>query len=313
MSTNPHELVQCYLSGEATAEETATLQEALKADADLRALYLDFANLDVALEGVAAATEPLDVPRAVATARAPRSPWMQWRPLTAAAAGVALGMFCTSIVWAYVVPWTGKRVVLLREGFESNATRTMPGLPQQAGVWSGDDAEVVPATADLKAKTGTRMLRFSRATHVGENAAKSTWGNVYRLVDLGTPAGENVDSLRLVANFTATPFPEDEEYVCFVELCAVEEGTMPTPLPDNLPWYRENSSAVATRKVPLKGDGSWKSINVVMPLPPQTRFALVHVAVMRAKPARSAEPVEFGGHYVDDVKLELIPPSSGVR
>ncbi len=50
----------------------------------------------------------------------------------------------------------------------------------------------------------------------------------------------------------------------------------------------------------------------MMPLPPQARYALVHVAVMRAKPARSAEPVQFGSHYVDDVKLELISPS-GVR
>ena len=38
-----------------------------------------------------------------ATAKAtPRSRWLHWRPLAAAAAGIVFGMFCTSMVWAGV-------------------------------------------------------------------------------------------------------------------------------------------------------------------------------------------------------------------
>ncbi|MGV3660561.1 MAG: hypothetical protein ACO1TE_10270 [Prosthecobacter sp.] len=312
MKTDWHELIQRYAAGTATESEAAALQQALKADADLRATYLDHMNLDVALEAVADAEELLAEARPLE--KSPQQPhggaWVQWRPLTAAAAGVVLGMFGTSMVWSYVVPHTAKRVALLREGFESGMARTAPGLPKEAGVWSGDEAEVVPAPADFKAKTGACMLRFTHATHVGENASKSSWGDVYRLVDLGSPAGENSDSLRLVANFASAPFPASEEYLCSVELCAVEEGAWPTPPPENLPWYRENASSVAARKMPLKGDGAWLPINVVMPLPPQARFVLVHVAVMRSKPATSAAPVQFRRHYVDDVKLEIVSPSA---
>jgi hypothetical protein len=306
------DLIDQHLNGTMDEETRAELEERLLHSATDRARFWELAESHTLLH------EGLQQQHAGALAEPtkqrvkPRPFWFQWRPLTAAAAGIVLGMFGTSMVFAYVAPRTPIHAIMLREGFESGIVRTTPGLPKETGVWSGDDAEVVPETDRLKAKTGGHMLRFNSATHAGENAPKSAWGDVYRLVDLGAVAGEEMASLRLVANFASTLAAKDEEYVCFVELCTVEEGAMPAPMPNNLPWYRENCSANATRKFPLKGDGSWKAINVVMPLPPQARFALIHVAVMRAKPVRSAEPVHFGSHYVDDVKLELISPS-GVR
>ena len=38
---------------------------------------------------------------------------------------------------------------------------------------------------------------------------------------------------------------------------------------------------------------------------PQTRYVLVHLAMRRRKPYPPTEPVQFSGHYLDDVKLEL--------
>ncbi|WP_395740465.1 hypothetical protein [Prosthecobacter sp.] len=303
-------LIDEHLNGTMSDEARAELEERLLHSATDRARFWELAESHALLhEGLQGQrVEETVKPRAKV-----RSVWLQWRPIAAAAAGIALGMFGTSMVFAYVAPRMAKRVVLMREGFEAEVVRTVPGLPTETGMWSGDDAEVVDAAGDLKAKTGRKMLRFGSATHAGENAAKSAWCDVYRLVDLrGVAAADEMASLRLVANFVSTEVAKDEEYVCFVELCAVEEGVMPVVPPDNLPWYRENSAAMATRKLPLKGDEQWKAINVMMPMPPQAKYALVHVAVMRAKPARSAEPVKFGSHYVDDVKLELITPS-GVR
>jgi hypothetical protein len=302
------DLIDQHLNGTMSHETRAELEERLLHSATDRARFWEMAESHALLH------EGLQQQRteAVAPRVKPRTVWFQWRPLAAAAAGIALGMFGTSMVFAYVAPRTPSRTVLLREGFESGVVSTTPGLPKEASVWSGDEAEVVEGTDQLKAKGGSRMLRFSRATHAGENAPKSNWCDVYRLVDLSGVASDEGVSLRLVANFASTTMAKDEEYVCFVELCTVEEGTLPTALPDSLTWYRENSAAIASRKLPLKGDGNWKAVNVMMPMPPQARHALVHVAVMRAKPARSAEPVVFGGHYVDDVKLELISPS-GVR
>ncbi len=53
MSPHWHDLIQNHLAGRTTPEEVLALQEALKTDAELRALYLDYMNLDVALEAMA--------------------------------------------------------------------------------------------------------------------------------------------------------------------------------------------------------------------------------------------------------------------
>ena len=54
-----HDLIQRHLAGMASPEETTTLEDALEKDADLRNLYLDYANLDNALEASAEAAKAL--------------------------------------------------------------------------------------------------------------------------------------------------------------------------------------------------------------------------------------------------------------
>ena len=86
MKTDWHELIQRYLAGLSTAEETDMLQAALKTDAGMRALFLDYMNLDVALGALAG----IDVDRGLATQEQRQTRWFSWRPLAAAAACAAL-------------------------------------------------------------------------------------------------------------------------------------------------------------------------------------------------------------------------------
>jgi anti-sigma factor RsiW len=53
MTNHWHEQIQRFVSGQASAAEAAALQEALTKEVELRALYLDYVNLDVALGAVA--------------------------------------------------------------------------------------------------------------------------------------------------------------------------------------------------------------------------------------------------------------------
>ncbi len=82
MNTDRHELIQRHLAGLTTAEETDTLQAALKSDPKLRALYLDYMNLDVALGALAGAADRVKAHR-----------WTTWRPLVAAAACAVLLLY----------------------------------------------------------------------------------------------------------------------------------------------------------------------------------------------------------------------------
>ena len=298
------DLIRRYLEGTATREETQSLETLLLNDPGLRREFLRYANVDAALAGTRR-------PQYLVARDRKRVAWLQWRPLAAAAAGLVIGMFCTSVVFAYTSPKfaMAKAAVarlLWSEGYESGPAVILPGLPRKTGVWSGDEARVVGVENGLKPRTGSKMLRFVSATFAGENAKKSAWGDVYRLVDLRGQVGKGKATVRLTANFDGVAFPAGEEYACFVELCALEEDVAEAPQPLALPWVRENSASVAGRKFAMKGDGVWQEAMAEVPVSPQTRFVLAHLAVLRRKPFPSAEPVQFGGHYADDVKLELL-------
>lgn len=98
MTADLHELIQRYMAGTITDEENATLREALKTDVELRTLYLDYMNLDVALEALAGATETAyDLPPIISSPPKPRAAWSYWRPLTAVA--IAVLVLLGSVPW----------------------------------------------------------------------------------------------------------------------------------------------------------------------------------------------------------------------
>jgi hypothetical protein len=96
MNDHWHEQIQRHMSGRSSAEESAALCEALSRDAELRALYLDYMNLEATLgaaaEAGAAAAVGADGPAAGRPARA-RLAWHGWRWLAPAAACAALAVF----------------------------------------------------------------------------------------------------------------------------------------------------------------------------------------------------------------------------
>ena len=90
-----HEQIQRYVSGQAGVEEVAALQAALQADAELRALYLDYINLDEALGAAAgAATDREGAPGVLdAASSSPASTsahYWRWFAVAAAACVVAV-------------------------------------------------------------------------------------------------------------------------------------------------------------------------------------------------------------------------------
>jgi hypothetical protein len=97
MKNNWHEQIQRYAGGQASAEEVAALQAALNENAELRTLYLDYMNLDVAL-GAAAEAATITQNGIGRIATSPRSParsslhYGLWLAAAACAALVMIGM-----------------------------------------------------------------------------------------------------------------------------------------------------------------------------------------------------------------------------
>lgn len=86
MNAHWHEQIQRCVAGDAEPKEIAALQQALKKDAELRAFYLDYLNLDMALGAAAEAATITENRLNNTTAVSPH----HWRWLAATAACAAL-------------------------------------------------------------------------------------------------------------------------------------------------------------------------------------------------------------------------------
>lgn len=309
MNHDWHDLIQRYIAGTLPDDDALALQNALKSDKDLRALYLDYMNLDVALgshaESRAAVNEILASPMAGETSRPTR--WLSWRPLTAAAAGIMLGMFCTSVVFGYVGPRVAEKVrPVFSEGFESGVSTTAPGLPRVAGLWSGDEAEAVNATPAMKARSGGKMLRFLSATYPGEDSPRSQWSDVYRLVDVRGLAGAGRTVARLSASFAQDILSPEERFAGRAEALAIDRELSAVPTPLSLAWLQQNNSAMGSRRAVLTSARTWQDVSVEVPITRETRYVVLHLAMVQEQPYIHSGAVQFAGHFMDDVKLEII-------
>ena len=292
------ELVRRYLGGEATLEEARRLESMLAVDAQLRRDYLAYARVEAGLSSKVR-------PKLVKTASPAR--WLSWRPLTAAAAGIVFGMFCTAVAFGYVTPRVMEMVkTVFSEGFESGVTKTEPGLPREVGQWGGDEAEVVSSTSQVKAHGGGKMLRFFSATYPGENSPRSQWGDVYRIVDVRGLADAGYTVARVSANFAQGAATAEERFVCRVGAFALDQelNTLPSPLSHS--WLQQNNSATGSRRAMLTGAGRWQEVTVEVPITRETRFVVLHLAVVQEQPTLTSGIVQFPAHFMDDVKVELI-------
>src|SRR5436190_986010 len=82
-----HQLFGTHSDGTITPEEHAELQERLRHDPKARRLWFLHQDVDDGLHGI------VHAPAATDTRKPSRSRWLQWRPLTAAAAVVAMAFW----------------------------------------------------------------------------------------------------------------------------------------------------------------------------------------------------------------------------
>ena len=310
------ELLQRWSDGSITADELRELTAKLAEPEHQSALLDDWlleSSLPDRFPGAAVAALP-EAQRMTGLLKAAEptqtrrwSGWLSWRPLTAAAAGLVLGMFCTSVVFGYVAPRAVEKVkLLLSEGFESGDFKTPPSLPLEVERWSGDKAEVVKASPSVKPHGGGKMLRFLSATYPGEDSPRSQWGDVYRLVDVRGLAGSGRTVVRLSASFAQGAASAEERFVGRAEALAIDKELSALPTPLTHAWLQQNNSAMGSRRAVLTTAQKWQEVSVEVPITPETRYVMLHLAVVQEQPILPSGAVQFSGHYMDDVKLELV-------
>ncbi len=311
MNIPRHELIPLihgFLDGTLDPEQAASLNAQLRADSEARDLYLQLTDTHSCL----AVDEGLWIHRSTGSPHAETDLTRARRfsqktlPLTAAAAGVILGILCSSMVFAYVAPARHRARNIFAEGFESAPQKTTPGIPRSPGTWSGDEAGVSVSTRAVQPHSGQRMLQFLSATHPNENSPRSLWGDIYRVIDLSTLADSGKRAVRVSAWFAQGPKADDRKFSCSVHAILLEKELNALPERADIAELLRHSAASASRKVALSSGGTWKEVAVDVPLSPQTRYLVLHLAIAQDQPQLSSGSVNFPGHFVDDVQVSIL-------
>ena len=295
----------------ARAELNTLLRENADARSTMARLMVDEQALTSRLrdDSIVALLEPA---QAVETALRTSPRWFAWRPLTAAAAGIVFGMFCTSMVFGFGVARRSlERVVsLFQESFEIGPAPLVTGIPQELNVWCGDESELVEMYEEMKPAQGKKMVRVLRSDFAGRVSSKpSQHGDLMRVVDVRpflreANGGEVV--MTVSALFNAAPFPEAERYDGMVTLYALGQlgSTEDSLLDDALAHSRGECRSLD------RDPGSWQSASTRLLLPTGTEFVMLKVS-FRPGPARGTSPsplpnyVGFAGHFVDNVRASI--------
>lgn len=320
-----HTLFSAALNGTMTDAEKVRLAEVLKSSAEARALWFLYNDNECSFSEM----KPRAVDGSVRTPSAsPRrsSPWFQWRPLMAAAAGLVIGLCSASLVWGYAGTQSAKAVTLLRDSFESGSPPQVNGVPVDPGHWSGDYSEVLGEHHNVKPAGGQRMLRFLRADYAGKTSGDGYIADVYRLIDLNDAdlqIARGDASVSVEASFRALSQEKLGRVLCNVTIHALDALPTPEERHDLFLNPRDgvavgdedgrqpgaNILATATRHgVFDSASGSWHLSRTELLVPPGTRYLMVHLHewLLDSRGPREPQPVEFAGLYVDDVRVTLI-------
>ena len=217
------------------------------------------------------------------------------RPITAMAAGLVIGLFSASIVWAISAPkaTTERLFSLLNGSFDEN--RLERGFPHQTGFWSGDEAAI---------RDG--QLRFiAPGSDSGDPTGRAISCDVFQLVDLRplrhalSPEGDSV--LELSADFVDGRAPNTKPSVSFfgqLYLFSGDPASLHQTWPQSIPEALASGSAqVTTLGSDAKGT---RTLTAKCLIPAQADFAVIQIA---ARP--NLRPAKLDGLSADNVKLTL--------
>lgn len=312
-------LIDRFLAGEVVQADVDALESMLAQDAAARHRFRRVASLDATLRDWAAAE--------AATAawgsnperdEAKRRHQQQARPWIAAVLvlGLVIGVLSSTVVFAATIPWRTRAPVITLAGFgwTSNSPPGQAGIPDRFDAWGGDYCRLVNAEQAVAPPGGgpiIQMLRSDNATSPtgrGSNSAE-----LWRFIDL-RPLRQRLGSgpLRVTfsAAFNAAAIDDAGRYRFTVGLHAFPTGN-PNEFAALWKQYKADDAAVSSahgRQLADMNPTTWQTVDVQLVVPAHATVLLAHTSIgSMTEPVGGAQPLEFAGHYVANVALQVTP------
>jgi hypothetical protein len=291
MNSDPHRLHHLFgahSDGTITPEEHAELQERLRNDPAARRLWFVHQDVDSGLHGLAHAMEQ---PRSNATAG---GKWFNWRPLTAAAAGLIIGLSSASFVYGLVTPRQVKTQSVLTESFEDEDIPLDRGVPRRMEVWSGDLQTPQSTEGEVKPAEGLRMASLPPVE-------RKKFSYAFRFLDmdkLPPMAASETRQLEVTAQFhSAVPGMRDRFQIRLAVFAEDIAGAREIWVSDQLD---EQALLHVAKTVKRDAAHGWTTVRSMIDVPAGARAVLVSLAAGTAD--NEAQKTE---HFLDDVQIRL--------
>jgi hypothetical protein len=237
------------------------------------------------------------------------SSWVKWilSRTAATAAGIALGICCSSLVFAYALPWSARLSTIFFDSFEAGPAPLTDGAPSAPGHWGGDYVEIVGPHAGVRPARGRSMLRFLRGDYAGMPQDDSRSSHTFRLFDvrgMREDLAQDTALVQLSALFNAAASQGGDPVTCALTIFALDEQALDSEAIKLVGTLSRDSLAMGvSSEVTLDDDpASWQRVSNELRLPPGTDFVMIRVGVSRKL---GAEKRDFAAHYADDVRLVL--------
>lgn len=288
------ELIDLHLLGTISKQEAIELEAALQSSREAREDYRQRCNLDSALRQEAAGQT-----MSIRVASPKPARWLAWRPLTAAAAGIVFGMFCTSVVFGFVVQRGFEKkmpLAVAEPGFENPQMPLARGFPDASAHWGGDEARVVAAENGVSAKDGKWMLRL-------EASPMRMPRFVYQVLDLTSmPSSMSAETREIEISASFAAADAGSSMRCMMRAFAVSESR--EALDTTWLEHRDEAIASASRGLDVMGGGNrWQTLSLKIQVPRAARSLVLFFGVRT--PDKTVPKV---AHYIDDVQVSLIEP-----
>ena len=294
-------LIDASLDGRLIEAEAERLSLRIEESSDARKRYWELASVHGMIEQSMQNALLRAVNEEVLVTSVKTEPSFRWSRFTSGAAGILIGIFSASMVWAYAIPLViqtqreSREIVF--ESFEDPEMKSPRRFPINANRWFGG-MRSVPGKGGMCAVEGTRVGQFA-------NAPQHKFSDVRYIVDLGEYSEPSERYTRLIEVSGSFFSPDlDRTSVFRIDVAAFSQS------PDAVQpvWIdRQHFDDVVLQRVgrnysPEPGDQPiWHEVKLSMEIPPGARSLVVSLSAGKRAPGGANSD-----RYLDAVRVHLV-------
>ena len=290
-----------YLEGSLTEVDARALSNQIEQSSEVRERYWELASIHGMVEQTmqTASLQATTGRESVEPER--RTRVSGFSRIKTGIAGLAIGVFSVSVVWAFNLPQDKKLDQEVREivteSFEDPGKEFKSRFPSEAGKWFGEISSI-SADEAISSASGVRVAQF-----IDNPKAKFTYARYLIDLDEYAKPGQNQSrSVRVEASFFASN--PDESSVFQIRLAAFsQEPQEVRPIWNNQEvLFDQVLQHVGRNHITKPGQKpDWQRLEASIEIPPGTRSLVISLGAGMVDPN-----ADKSNHYLDDVRVSLV-------